>query len=164
MKTRSSFRIGIILIIIASVWISIVFSESEKISHTANLGSKESTNLELDLIKNGIGFYTITIPHYAKHVLFVQILDSNGNVITDKKIATKMAVNYFEFSHGGRYIMEIANISDEPVEIQAYFGNTNASELFIPIFVSFFGVGFVIFSGYKKLSNHNTAHPEENTT
>lgn len=165
MKTWwSSFRIGIILIIIASIWISVVFSGSEKISYTTNLESKENIDLELNLAKDGIGFYTITIPHYAKHVLFVQILDSNGNVITDKKIATKMAVNYFEFSHGGRYVMEITNISDEPVEIQAYFGNTNASELFIPVFVSFFGAGFVIFSGYKKLSNHSTAHPEENAT
>lgn len=163
-KTWSSFRIGIVLIIIASVWISIVFSGSEKISHTTNLESKENANLELNLVKNGIGFYTITIPQYSKHVLFVQILDSNGNVIADKKIATKMAVNYFEFSHGGRYIMEITNISDEPVEIQAHFGDTNVSELFIPVFVSFCGAGFMIFSGYKKLSNHSTAQPEENAT
>ncbi|HSD05421.1 MAG TPA: hypothetical protein VLB45_06705 [Nitrosopumilaceae archaeon] len=164
MKTWSSFRIGIVLIIVASIWILIVFSGSEKISSITNLESKESTNLDLDLTKNGIGFYTITIPHYSKHVLFVQILDSNGNVIADKKIATKMTVNYFEFSHGGRYTMEITNVSDEPVEIQALFGNTNASELLIPVFVSFFGAGFIIFSGYKKLSNHNTAQPEENAT
>ena len=164
MKIRSSFRIGIILIIIASIWISIVFSGSEKISYSTNLESKESVNLELDLAKNGIGFYTITILHYSKHVLFVQILDSNGNVIADKKIATKMSVNYFEFSHEGRYIIEITNFSEKPVEIQAYFGNTKVSELLTPVFVSFFGAGFIIFSGYKKLSNHSTAQPEENAT
>ena len=114
--------------------------------------------------KNGIGFYILTIPNYSKNIIFVQISDSNGNVIADKKIATKMAVNYFKFSHSGRYNMEITNISEGSVKIQADFGDTKAGELLIPLFISFSGAGFVIFSGYKKLSSQSTAQPEENTS
>jgi len=160
----SSFKIGLALLSIASIWIMIVFSGGEKISYTTDLESKETTSLELDLNKNGIGFYILTIPNYSKNILFVQISDSNGNVIADKKIATKMAVNYFEFSHSGRYNMEITNISEGSVKIQADFGDTKAGELLIPLFISFSGAGFVIFSGYKKLSSQSTAQPEENTS
>lgn len=162
MKIYSPFKIGLVLMVIASTWMAIVFSGTEKISYSADLESKETTSLELDLNKNGIGFYILTIPNYSKHTLFVQISDSNGNVIADKKIATKMSVNYFKFSHSGRYIMEITNISDGPVKIQADFGNAKAYELLIPLFISFFGAGFIIFSGYKKLSSQSTAQPEEN--
>ena len=160
----SSFKIGLALLSIASIWIMIVFSGGEKISYTTDLESKETTSLELDLNKNGIGFYILTIPNYSKNILFVQISDSNGNVIADKKIATKMAVNYFKFSHSGRYNMEITNISEGSVKIQADFGDTKAGELLIPLFISFSGAGFIIFSGYKKLSSQSTAQPEENTS
>ena len=164
MKAYSPFKIGLVLIVIASIWIAIVFSGSEKISYSTDLGSKETTSLELDLNKNGIGFYILTIPNYSKDIVFVQILDSNGSVIADKKIATKMSVNYFKFLHSGRYIMEITNISEKSVKIQADFGDTRASELLIPVLISFFGAGFIIFSGYKKLSSQSTAQPEENTS
>ena len=160
----SSFKIGLALLSIASIWIMIVFSGGEKISYTTDLESKETTSLELDLNKNGIGFYILTIPNYSKNIIFVQISDSNGNVIADKKIATKMAVNYFKFSHSGRYNLEITNISEGSVKIQADFGDTKAGELLIPLFISFSGAGFVIFSGYKKLSSQSTAQPEENTS
>ena len=160
----SSFKIGLALLSIASIWIMIVFSGGEKISYTTDLESKETTSLELDLNKNGIGFYILTIPNYSKNIIFVQISDSNGNVIADKKIATKMAVNYFKFSHSGRYNLEITNISEGSVKIQADFGDTKAGELLIPLFISFSGAGFVIFSGYNKLSSQSTAQPEENTS
>ena len=164
MKVYSPFKIGLVLIVIASIWIAIMFLGSEKISYSTDLGSKETTSLELDLNKNGIGFYILTIPNYSKDILFVRILDSNGSVIADKKIETKMSVNYFKFSHSGRYIMEITNISEKPIKIQADLGDTKASELLIPVFISFFGAGLIIFSGYKKLSNQSTAQPEENTS
>ena len=164
MSVYSHFKIGLVLIVISSIWIAIVFSGSEKISYHTDLEAKETTSLELDLNKNGIGFYILTIPDYSKDILFVQILDSNGSVIADKKIATKMSANYFKFSHSGRYIMEITNISEKSVEIQADFGDTKASELLIPIVISFLGAGFIMFSGYKKLSSQSTAQPEENTS
>ena len=158
----SPFRIGLALLIIASIWIAIVFSSGEKISHTTDLESKETTRLDLDLNKDGIGFYILNVPNYSRDILFVQITDSNGNVIEDKKIETKMAVNYFKFSHSGLYSMKITNFSENPVRIEAEFGDAKVNELLIPLLVSFSGAGFVIFSGYKKLSSQSTAQPEEN--
>ena len=161
MKKFSSFKIGLVLIVIGSIWMGVVFAGSEKISYKTNLDVKETASLDLYLTKSGVGFYTTTIPDYAKHVLSVQILDPNGNAIANKKIATKMAVNYFDFSRSGKYIMKISNISERPVGIEVYFGNTRAYELLVPSFVAFCGAGIITFSGYKKLSNQSTAQPEE---
>ncbi|HSB56539.1 MAG TPA: hypothetical protein VLD38_01850 [Nitrosopumilaceae archaeon] len=164
MKVYSPFRIGLALIVIASLWITILFSGSEKISSSTYLESKETSSLELNLDKSGIGFYILTVPDFSKDILFVQILDSNGSVIADKKITTKMSVNYFKFSHSGRYIMEITNISEKSVRIQADFGDTKASDLLIPVLISFLGTGIIIISGYRKLTSQNTAQPEENNS
>jgi len=161
-KIYSPFRIGLVLVCIASIWVGIIFSGSEKISYDTNLGVRETANLDLYLAENGLGFYTIKIPDYEKHVLFVQILDPHGNVIEDRKIGTKMSVNYFKFSESGKYSMEITNVSEKSVGIEAQFGNTRSSELWIPMFIAFFGAAAIVFSGYKRLSNHSTAQPEEN--
>lgn len=162
MKIYSPFRIGLVLMCIASILVGIIFSGSEKISYDTNLDVRQTANLDLYLAENGLGFYTIKIPNYEKHVLFVQILDPHGNVIEDRKIGTKMSVNYFKFSESGKYSMEITNISEKPVGIKVEFGNTRSSELLIPAFIAFFGVAVIVFSGYRRLSSHSTAQPEEN--
>lgn len=162
MRRYSSFKIGVTLVVIASIWIWILFSDSEKVSSSTELNVKEITAIDLYLTKNGLGYYTITIPEYTKHVLFVQILDPNGNVITNKKIETKMSVNYFRFSDTGKYTMKITNLSEEPVSVEVNLGDTSVSQLLIPAIIVFFGAAVIIYSGYRKLNNHNTAQPEEN--
>jgi hypothetical protein len=162
MRRYSSFKIGITLVVIASIWIWILFSGSEKVLSDTELNVKEITVIDLYLTKNGLGYYTITIPEYARHVLFVQILDPNGNVIADKKIETKMSVNYFRFSDTGKYTMEITNLSEEPVLVEVNFGDTVASQLLLPAIIIFFGTTVIIYSGYRKLKNQSTAQPEEN--
>ncbi|MGI0009890.1 MAG: hypothetical protein ACREAE_00645 [Nitrosopumilaceae archaeon] len=162
MKRYSSFKIGITLVVIASIWIWVLFSGSEKVSLSTELSVKEITTIDLYLTKSGPGYYTITIPEYAKHVLFVQILDPHGNVIADKKIETKMSVNYFRFSDMGKYTMEITNFSEEPVSIEVSLGDTTASQLLIPAIITFFGASVIVYSGYRKLKNQSTAQPEEN--
>jgi len=161
-KIYSPFRMGLVLVCIASIWIGIIFSGGEKISYDTNLNVRETATLDLYLAENGLGFYTITIPNYEKHVLFVQILDPHGNIIDDKKIGTKMAVNYFKFSESGKYSMEITNVSEKSVGIKVEFGNARSYELLIPVFMAFFGVAVIVFSGYRRLSSQNTAQPEEN--
>jgi hypothetical protein len=162
MQRYSSFKIGITLVVIAAIWIWVLFSGSEKVSLSTELNAKEITTVDLYLTKSGLGYYTITIPEYAKHVLFVQILDPHGNVITDKKIETKMSVDYFKFLDTGKYTMEITNFSEEPVSIEASLGNTTISQLMIPAIIVFFGAVIVVYSGYRRLSDQSTAQPEEN--
>jgi len=162
MRRYSSFKIGVALVVIASIWMWTLFSAGEKVSLNTELNVKETTTIDLYLANNGLGFYVITIPEYAKHVLFVQILDPHGNVIADKKIETKMSVNYFRFSDTGKYTMEITNLSEIPVSIEVNLGDTAASQLLVPAIIAFFGAVVIVYSGYRKLKNQSTAQPEEN--
>ena len=162
MRIYSPYKIGLVLVFIGSPWLWIVFSGSEKISYSADLDVKETTTRSLDFTKKGYGFYTILIPNYAKHIVFVQILDPHGNVIDSKKIETKMSVNYFEFRYDRKYTMRVTNTSEKPVEIVIGFGDTKISELIVPMLLAFLGVGFIAFSGYRRMSSQSTAQPDEN--
>ena len=162
MRIYSPYKIGLVLVFIGSPWLWIVFSGSEKISYSADLDVKETTTRSLDFTKKGYGFYTILIPNYAKHIVFVQILDPHGNVIDSKKIETKMSVNYFEFRYDGKYTMRVTNTSEKSVEIVIGFGDTKISELIVPMLLAFLGVGFIAFSGYRRMSSQSTAQPDEN--
>lgn len=161
MSRYSPFRIGTSLLVIASIWIGIAFSDNEKMSYSKKLDAKDILSLDLHLTDSGLGFYTVTIPDYSQQILFVQILDPHGNIIADKKIATKMAINYFKFSQSGKYMMDITNLSEKPVEFQVQIGNTQVSELIVPVVIAFVGAAVIAFSGYKRLSQR-TAQPEEN--
>ncbi len=162
MRKLTPFRIGLCLILIGSIWTALVFSTAEKISHDLNLGIKESANLDLELKGKGLGFYKITIPNYSKETVLVKVLDSQGDVINLKRIETKMSVNYFEFDYGGKYTLEMINFSENPIQVKAEFGNTKAGEITIPAVMAFIGASFLVWSGYKRLRNYSTAHPEEN--
>lgn len=162
MRIYASFKVGITLVVIASIWISILFSSEEKTSLNTELNVKETSTIELFLEKNGLGFYTIMIPEYSKHVLFVQILDPHGNIIADKKISTKLSVNYFKFSDTGKYTMEITNFSEKPASIEVNLGDVMVNQLIIPAIITFIGAAIIVNTGYRRLSNQSTAQPEEN--
>jgi hypothetical protein len=162
MKMLTPFRIGLSLMIIGSIWVALAFSATEKISQDLSLGTKESVNLDLDLKGKGLGFYKITIPNYSKETVLVKVLDPQGDVIDLKRIQTKMSVNYFEFSFAGKYTLEMTNLSENPIQIKSEFGNTKAGEITLPSAMVFLGACFLVWSGYKRLQNYSTAHPEEN--
>ena len=162
MKKLTTFRIGLSLMLISSIWIAFVFSTAEKTSQDLNIGIRESTNLDLGLKGKGLGFYKITIPDYSKEKISVKVSDPQGNVIDLKRIETKMSVNYFEFSYSGKYALEITNLSENPIQINAEFGNTKSGEFTVPSLIALVGACLIVWSGYKKLRNYSTAHPEEN--
>jgi hypothetical protein len=162
MRKITPFRIGLSLMVIGSIWVALAFSATEKISQDLKLGTKESTNLNLDLKGKGLGFYKITIPNYSKEAVLVKVLDPQGVVIDLKRIETKMSVNYFEFSFAGKYTLEMTNLYENPIQIKAEFGNTKAGEFTFPSFITLIGTCIIAWSGYKRLKNYSTAHPEEN--
>ena len=162
MKKFTSFRIGLLLMIIGSIWIALVFSTAEKTSQDLSLVTKEGVNLDLDLKGKGLGFYKITIPYYSKEIVLVKVLDPQGNVIDLKRIETKMSVNYFDFSYTGKYTLEITNLSENPIQIKTDFGDTKAVEFTFPSSIALIGMCLIVWSGYKRLRNYSTAHPEEN--
>ncbi|VVC05684.1 Uncharacterised protein [uncultured archaeon] len=162
MKKFTPFRIGLSLMIIGSIWVALSFSTAEKTSQDLSIGTKENVNIDLDLKDGGLGFYKITIPDYSKETVLVKVLDPQGNMIDLKRIETKMSVNYFEFSYTGKYTLEITNLSENPIQIKAEFGNTKSVEFTFPSFIALIGACLIVWSGYKRLQNYSTAHPEEN--
>jgi hypothetical protein len=161
MKRLSLFKIGFILSIIGVIGIGFIFSESEKISQSFRLDSEQVTSFDLKLQNQGIGFYKISVPDLGDAV-FIQVLDSRENIIDDKKIETKMAVNFFDFEYSGVYTIKITNLSDHAIPIDVEFGDTDVSQIKNPGIVLFSGIMLMIISGYIKLKNYKIAQPDEN--
>ncbi|MBI5146880.1 MAG: hypothetical protein HZA84_06635 [Thaumarchaeota archaeon] len=158
----SSLRIGLVLAAIGIVAIVIIFDSNQKVISSATIESEETANVNLDLSYSGIGYYKITIPDFDEQTIFVQIEDGIGNVISDKKIQTKMSVNYFNFQSGGKYTIKITNISEKSTNLQVEFGNTGVAAIRIPAIILAVGIMLILFSMYKRLRNYSTAQPEEN--
>jgi hypothetical protein len=162
MRKLPSFRIGLSLIIIGSIWVALAFSTAEKTSQDMNIDTKESSSIDLDLNNKGLGYYKITIPNYSKETILVKVLDPQENTMDLKRIGTKMSVNYFEFSYTGKYTLEITNLSENSIQIEVELGNTKSTDFTFPSFIALIGACLIVWSGYKRLRNYSTAHPEEN--
>ena len=162
MRKLTPFRIGLSLMIIGSIWVAFAFSTAEKISQVLEINPKENASIDLDLKNNGLGYYKITIPNYSKETILVKVLDPQGSTMDLKRIETKMSVNYFEYSYTGKYTLEITNISENSIKIMVEFGNTKSVEFTIPSTMALIGACLIAWSGYKRLQNYSTAHPEEN--
>lgn len=162
MKKISLFKIGLILTVIGIVWIGVVFLQAEKNFEIFRLKDSQSLVSNMDLVGAGIGFYKTMMPDFAGESIFLQILDPNGNVIADKQIETKMAVNYFDFLNSGTYTLKATNLSDHEIIIEIEFGNTNSSEIRYPGIILFIGIILIIISAFMKLKNYKIAQPDEN--
>lgn len=138
-----------------------MFLEAEKVFKNYDLSPSQTIILDVQLQDAGIGFYRILIPDFAGDALFVQILDPNGNILADKRIETKMAVNYFNFEYDGKYILKAMNLSEDSKIVEIEFGDTNSSEMKIPGISLGIGLMLIIISTFRKLQNYRTAQPEE---
>lgn len=161
MRYITIFKIGLALIVLGIVWVGFSFSNAEKVSQSFHLEKEQTEVMEIALQNNGMGYYKTFITEFSKNPIFIQVLSPTGNVIEDKKIETKMAVNYFKYDKGGEYTLKITNISNTPVSVNLEFGDTNLSELRLPGSILVGGIFLSIISSYLKL-NHITAQPDEN--
>lgn len=156
------FKIGLILTIIGAVWLGVVFWQAEKVSESFNLESAQTVTVDIMLQDSGIAFYKIFIPNFAGDAVFVQILDSNENILVDKRIETKMAVNYFDFDYSGKYTLKATNLSEDAKIIEVQLGDMNITEIRIPGIIMIIGLLIILISFFRKLQNYRTAQPEEN--
>ncbi len=161
MKKPSLFKIGLILSIICVVFIGYGFYEGEKISQTFLLDTEQTESLDLRLQDSGIGFYKISVPDLGDSV-FIQIVDSQHNVLADKKIETKTAINYFDFENSNVYTLKVTNLSDHQISVEIEFGDTNLSQIRYPGIVLYVGIVLLMISGYRRLKNYKIAQPDEN--
>ena len=158
----SLFKLGLILVIGGCVWISFIFSESEKIQDMQILSQSSSMELKLEMSGNEIGFYKIFMPQFNGNEMFVQIRDNNGNVIQEEKIQTKMSVGYFELNEDGLYSIKATNISKTHIDFQLEFGNTSSQKMIPAGLLVLVGAITMIMISYLKLKNYSIAQPDEN--
>ena len=157
----SLLKIGIGLTIIGIVWLSIIFNDGNRTFENFSLKSSDSFEIQMNFEGNDIGYYKIFMPNFSGQGVFVQILDQNQNVISDEIVETKMSVGYFDFE-GGLYIFKISNISDDQMNLEVEFGDSNGSEMVMPGIVTLAGGFMIVIGSYFKLRDYRIEQPDEN--
>ena len=156
------FKVGIGLTILGMIWLSVVFDEGNRISESFSLKSSDSTEIEMNFEGKDIGYYKIFVPEFSGEGVFVQILDQNQNVISDEIVETKMSVGYFDFEVGGMYVVKITNLSNDQINLEVEFGDTNGREMIMPGIVTLAGGLMIVISLYIKLRDYRIEQPDEN--
>jgi len=156
------FKVGIGLTILGMVWLSVVFDEGDRVSDSFSLKSSDSTKIEMNFEGKDIGYYKIFMPEFSGEGVFVQILDKNQNVISDEIVETKMSVGYFDFEVGGTHIVKITNLSNNQINLEVEFGDTNGREMIMPGIVTLAGGLMIVISLYIKLRDYRIEQPDEN--
>ncbi len=160
----SLFKIGIILSVIGIIWTTGIFLESNKISEGFTVESQHSHKIQLNFEGNGIGYYKIFMPEFLKYKIFVQVLDDNENIISEKNVETKMSVSYFDFDQSGKYTINVVNTLEHPIDIQVELGNTDMKKMIYSGIMTFAGGIIIVISSFIKLRNYKIEHPDENIT
>jgi hypothetical protein len=104
------------------------------------------------------------MPEFLKYKIFVQVLDDNENIISEKNIETKMSVSYFDFDQSGKYTINVVNTLEHPIDIQIELGNTAVKEMIYSGIMTFAGGIIIVISSFIKLRNYKIEHPDENIT
>jgi len=156
------FKVGIGLTILGMIWLSVVFDEGDRISESFSLKSSDSTEIQMNFEGKDIGYYKVFMPEFSGEGVFVQILDKNQNIISDEIVETKMSVGYFDFEVGGTYVAKITNLSNDQINLEVEFGDTNGREMIIPGIVTLAGGLMIVISLYIKLRDYRIEQPDEN--
>ena len=157
----SLFKVGFGLLFVGIISLSIIFFEGERISEKFWLKSADSIQFKMNFEGTDVGYYKIFIPEFSDTGVFVQILDQNFNVISDGTVETKMSVGYFDHSEG-EYLVKITNISNQNMNLELEFGETNAQHMIIPGIITLAGGILLVVSTFNKLRDYKIAQPDEN--
>ena len=144
------------------IWISFIFDETEKGYDSILLKQSNSFELKSEFLGTDIGYYKVYMPEFSGEEIFVQILDTNNNIIQEQKIQTKMSVGYFDFNENGIHTLKVTNVSKNPIDLQIEFGNTNSQKMIPPGIMVFVGAVVMMIIAYMKIKNYNIEQPEEN--
>ena len=158
----SPLKISLVLVVVGIIWVSLVFNETEKIHDSILLKQSNSIEVKSEFLDDGIGYYKLYMPEFSGEVIFVQILDINDNVIEEQKVQTKMSVGYFYFSENGIHTVKITNISENQIDLQIEFGDTNSQKMLPPGIMILVGAMVIMIISYFKIKNYKIEQPEEN--
>lgn len=160
-KNIPSFKIGVIIIFIGVVWMWVIFSNGIIESEIISVDSQKSKSFNISLTGQGIAFYEIHILNYKQNPLFVQVLDSNDNIIAEQKIHTILSENFFDFSSTGKYVIRITNFSEESIEFSIKYGDTKLEELLIPEIITFVGSSILTYTIFLRMIDYSIAQPKD---
>ena len=158
----SAFKVGLVLVIIGMIWVAVIFNETEKNHEDILLKKSNSIESKLRFTGIDIGYYKIYMPEFSDENVFVQILDKNLNVIQEQKVNTKFSVGYFDFNKDGVYTIKVANISENTINLQIEFGDTNSQKMLMPGIMILMGSLIMMLISYLKIKNYNIEQPDEN--
>ncbi len=158
----SAFKVGLVLVVIGMIWVSVIFNETEKNHEETTLKKSNSIESKLGFTGIDIGYYKIYMPEFTDENIFVQILDTNLNIIQEQKVNTKFSVGYFDFDKDGTYTIKVSNISKESINVQIEFGNTHSQKMVAPGIMIVVGSLLMMLISYLKIKNYNIEQPDEN--
>ena len=158
----SLFWIGLCIVVIGIGTSGYFFLDAKKTNESITLDITQTKMAQKHLLAQDIGFYKVYTPNFKGDAVFIQILDPSGNIIADKKIKTKMAINYFDVNQNGLYTAKATNLSQNTINFEIEFGQTNSQQIFYPGMVIVIGMSLVIVATYRKLKNYSIAQPDEN--
>jgi len=158
----SAFKVGLVLVVIGMIWVSVIFNETEKNHEETTLKKSNSIESKLGFTGIDIGYYKIYMPEFTDENVFVQILDTNLNIIQEQKVNTKFSVGYFDFDKDGTYTIKVSNISKESINVQIEFGNTHSQKMVAPGIMIVVGSLLMMLISYLKIKNYNIEQPDEN--
>jgi len=144
------------------IWISFVFLQGDRIAEEIVLKSSNSHDIELNFNGKGIGYYKIFMPEFAGEQVFVQILDTNQNIISEESVQTKMSIGYFDFEKSGTYTAKITNPSENQINLEIELGDAGSEIMIPPGVMILVGAVMIIISSYMKLKNYSIEQPDKN--
>ena len=152
MRVISALNFGVMLFLVGIAGIVFVNASSDEGKEIIELRDTYIID-EFPIIESqDAGFYKITINNFDGNNIFVHIFDSKQNIIHDKKIETKVSVNYFEIDSNEEYKIVLTNLSERKTELIFEYGNLNYSKIILPGFMLLLGLIITIFGIYKKLN------------
>ena len=157
-----AIKVGLVMVIIGTIWTSFIFNETEKIHDSILLKNSNSFETKTELTGSDIGYYKFYMHEFSGNEIFVQVLDTKDNIIREQKIQTKMSVGYFDFNENGTYTLKISNISEDIIYIQIEFGNTNSQKMLPSGIMVLAGAILIMIASYFKIKNYKIEQPEAN--
>ena len=157
----SIFKISLILVTVGIIWISLVFNQNQFEIDSIQLNRSNSYEMKFGFFGNDIGFYKIYIPEFIGEEVYIQILDSNQNIIKEEMIKTKMSVGYFNHSEDGDYFLKVTNLAKNKINLELQIGDTNSKNMIGPGIMILVGVLSLVVTSFFKIKNYNTAQPDE---
>ena len=141
---------GVMIFVVGVTGIMFVYSENKIEGKIVELS--DSYIIEALSVSGtpDIGFYKIVIDEFKETEIFVQVIDSKQNIIHDKKINTKMSVNYFDMNKNEEYEIILKNLSEDKITFEIEFGNLNYLKIILPGLMTLIGL-IIIFGGALKI-------------